>query len=344
MTRTFGALYAALLAAAALPGVARADAVADFFKDKRINVVVGVSAGGTYDWYARLFADHVTKYIPGHPSAIVTNLPGGGGVKAMNYLANAAPKDGTVLCMPEQGIPIAKALTGDPNLKFDVAEINWIGTVSASHYVFAIWATRPVKTIWDARKVEVPMSSTGKNSTTSIYPLLANYALGTKFKPVLGYKGAGDMNLAIEQGETWGRGGTWESFSTMTAHWIAAKKIVFVLQIATQKNPELPDVPLLVDLVKDPAKKPIVEFLSVPSQVGRSIGAPPKVPAERVAALRKAFNETMKDKALLDEAKKHKLRITGESGEQLQTLMVKVEKTPPDMVERIRAAVGVKAH
>lgn len=325
-------------------GSAAADPVEEFFSGKRLNVVVGISAGGTYDVYARLFADHAGKYIPGKPTIIVSNMPGGGGVKAMNYLANAAPRDGTVMCMPEQGIPVAKALTGDPNLKFDLGEINWIGTVSGSHYVFGIWHTRPVKTIADARQHEVLMSSTGRNSTTTIYPMLANFALGTKFKPVIGYKGAGDMNLAIEQGETWGRGGTWESYSTMTGHWISEKKINFVLQIGLQKNPDLPGVPMLVDLVSDPEKKAIVEFLSVPTQVGRSIGAPPAVPAERVAALRKAFSLAMKDPALLAEAQKKKLRITGESGEELQALMAKVEKTPSAMIAKIREAVGARTN
>lgn len=342
MTRILHARGAALTAVVLLSTPAAADPVADFYAGKRLNVVVGVSAGGTYDWYARLFADHVVKYIPGKPTAIVTNMPGGGGVKAMNYLANAAAKDGTVMGMPEQGIPIAKALTGDPNLKFDITRMNWIGTVSGSHYLFGVWHERPVKTIADAREHEVPMSSTGRNSTTSIYPLLANSVLGTRFKPVYGYKGAGDMNLAIEQGETWGRGGTIESYTTMTAHWVNEKKIRFVVQIGAARHPDMPDVPLLSELVTDAEKKAIVEFLSVPLKVGRSIGAPPDVPADRVAALRKAFSQAMKDPALLADAKKQKLRITGESGEELQALMAKVEATPPDMIEKIRAAVGAK--
>ena len=342
MTRYVGALGAAALTAAVFCNPAAAQAVSDFYAGKRINVIVGTSAGGTYDTYARLFAEHVSKHLPGKPNAIVTNMPGGGGVKAMNYLYNAALRDGTVLCMPEQGIPIAKALTGDPNLKFDIEKVNWIGTVSRSYYFFGVWGAGPIKSIEDAKKQEVLMSSTGRNSTTTIYPMLANFAIGTRFKPVVGYKGAGDMNMAIERGETGGRGGTWTSWNTMTKHWVQNEQIRFILQVGLQKHAARPDVPLLLDLTTDPGKKEVVAFLSIPSQVGRSIGAPPDVPAERVAALRKAFSATMKDPALIADAKKRGMEVTGESGEELQAVMAKAAAAPADLVARIRAAVGTK--
>jgi tripartite-type tricarboxylate transporter receptor subunit TctC len=340
---TSGICAAAILVAAGLSASpVAADAVSDFYKGKRMKVIVGVGAGGTYDLFARIWARHVIRHIPGGPTMIVQNMPGSGSVKATNYMYNVAAKDGSVLGMPEQGVPVAQALRDDPGMKFDITRFNWIGVISQSTYLFGIWHKTPVKNIDDAKKQTVRMSSTGANSTTNIYPRLANAMIGTKFLPVLGYKGAGGMNMAIEQGETWGRGGTWSSWKTKTAHWVRDKKLRFVLQIGLKQHPDFKHVPLLLDLVKDPELKGMVEFMSVPTAIGRSIMAPPGVPAARVAALRKAHDDTVKDPAYQADIRAKGLEARSSTGVALQALMVRLSKTPKSMVAKVRKAIGIK--
>jgi tripartite-type tricarboxylate transporter receptor subunit TctC len=319
-----------------------AESVADFYKGKTITIIVGVRAGGAYDLYARFFGDHATKHIPGHPNIIYQYMPGGGGVKSANYLYNVAPKNGTVIGMLEQGTAVGKLLRDHPNMKFDITKFNWVGTVGRSYYLFGVWHKAPATTVEGAKKVEVLMAASGKASTTYIYPKLANYIVGTKYKPVLGYRGAGAMNLSFMRGETHGRGGTWSSWKTKMGPHIKSGELKFALQIAPSKNPEWPDVPLLIDLAKNKADRDIVEFMTVPTAIGRSLLLPPGVPKERVAAIRRAFDATMRDSRVLTKAKKLGVRTTGESGEELQALMTKLAATPPSVVKNVRDAIGMQ--
>ena len=172
--------------------------------------------------------------------------------------------------------------------------------------------------------------------------MLTNYIAGTKYKPVLGYRGAGDMNLSFQRGETHGRGGTWSSWKTAMAPQIKAGELTFALQVAPRKHPEWPDVPLLLDLAKTSEAREIVEFMTVPSSVGRSLLLPPGVPVERVQAIRRAFDATMKDPRMLARAKNLGILTTGESGEELQALMVKLAATPLPLIKKVRAAIGMK--
>lgn len=318
-----------------------ANPVADFYKGKTITIIVGVRAGGAYDLYARFFGDHAKRHIPGHPNIIYQYMPGGGGVKSANYLYNVAPQDGTTIGMLEQGTAVGKLLRDHPNMKFDITKFNWVGTVGRSYYLFGIWHKAPATTVEGAKNNEVLMAASGKSSTTYIYPKLANYILGTKYKPVLGYRGAGAMNLSFMRGETHGRGGTWSSWKTKMENHIKSGELKFALQIAPKKNPEWPNVPLLIDLAKNKADRDIVDFMTVPTAIGRSLLLPPNVPQERVNAIRRAFDATMKDSRVVAKAKRLGVRTTGETGEELQALMAKLAATPPSVVKKVRAAIGM---
>ncbi len=340
---TFGLVAAAAVAGTlAAPAPTRADAVADFYKGKMITIIVGVRAGGAYDMYSRFFGDHAKKYIPGHPSITYQYMPGSGGVKAGNFLYNVAPKDGTVIGMLEQGTPVGTLLRKDKNIKFKLDKFNWLGTVGRSYYLIGIWHTAPSTTIAGAKKVEVLLAASGKTSTTYMYPMLINYVTGTKYKPILGYRGAGQMNLSFQRGETHGRGGPWGSWKTKMGTYIKSGELKFSVQIAPNINPEMPDVPLLMNLAKTEKARKIVEFMTIPTAVGRSLLLPPGVPKARVTALRRAFDATMKDPTMLAKAKRLGVRTTGESGEQLQAMIAKLLKTPPDVVESVRNAIGMK--
>lgn len=319
-----------------------ADPIADFYKNRTITIIVGVRAGGAYDLYARFFGDHAKKHIAGNPTIIYQYMPGGGGVKSANFLYNVAPKDGTVIGMLEQGTAVGKLLRDHPNMKFDITKFNWVGTVGRSYYLFGIWHKAPATTVEGAMKKEVLMAASGKSSTTYIYPKLANYILGTKYKPILGYRGAGAMNLSFMRGETHGRGGTWSSWKTKMGSHIKSGELKFALQIAPKKNPEWPNVPLLIDLAKTKADRDIVDFMTVPTAIGRSLLLPPGVPKARVNAIRRAFDATMKDPRVVAKAKKLGVRTTGETGEQLQALMGKLAATPPSVVKNVRDAIGMK--
>ena len=319
-----------------------ADPVADFYKGKTITIVIGVRAGGAYDLYARFFGDHAKKHIPGHPTIIYQYMPGGGGVKSANYLYNVAPKNGTIIGMLEQGTAVGKLLRDHPNMKFDITKFNWVGTVGRSYYLFGVWHKAPATTVEGAKKVEVLMAASGKASTTYIYPKLANYILGTKYKPVLGYRGAGQMNLSFMRGETHGRGGTWSSWKTKMGSHIKSGELKFALQIAPKKNPEWPNVPLLIDLAKSQDDRDIVNFMTLPTAIGRSLLLPPGVPEDRVYAIRRAFDKTMRDPRVLNKAKKLGVLTTGETGEELQALMVKLAATPPSVTKKVRDAIGIK--
>jgi tripartite-type tricarboxylate transporter receptor subunit TctC len=337
MTRLSCALAVAL---AAVAGAAAAETPAEFFKGKTITVVQASEPGGAYDLYARFFGNHAQKHIPGGPSVVQQYMPGAGGVRAANYLFNAAAQDGTVIGMLEQGTALDKVLRDDPAMKFDITKFHWIGTVGGDTWMIGLWHTAPAASIQGAREKEVLLGSSGKSSTTYIYPMLINSIGGTKFKVVLGYKGAPEMDLAMERGETHGRGGTWAAWKTRQKTNIETGKINFILQVSAKPHPAWPNVPRMVDLARNEDERRMLEFMTVPTQVGRSLVAPPGVPADRVQALRRAFDATMKDPELMAEVKRADVEVTGEPGEELQELMTKLAATPPAIVERVRKTIG----
>ena len=322
---------------------ARADAVDTFFAGREIRIIVGTGSGGGYDAYARLTARYLGKYLPGNPSFVVQNMPGASGIKAVNFLYSVAPKDGSVLAAFNNSMPVYQVL-GQPGIQFKTEELSWIGAMSKFVNVVAVWHTTGVKTIEDAKRIEVVIGATGGGGTMAGYPTLLNSALGTKFKIVTGYEGGNAINLAMERGEVQGRGNlSWSSIQTGHPDWYRDKKVVPIVQIGMQKEPDLQDVPLLIELARDEEQRRMFEFVSAVNGMERPFAGPPNVPKERLAALRRAFERTAKDPEFLATAAKQDLPIDASAGEDVEQLVARIVGTPAPIVEKAKQAMGAKA-
>jgi tripartite-type tricarboxylate transporter receptor subunit TctC len=321
----------ALLASVA---VAQAQSVEEFYKGKKVDIVIGFTVGGGYDAYARLVARHMGEHIPGKPTMVPRNMTGAGSRIAAAFIHGVAPKDGTAMGIADQSIPLEQAL-GDAGVKFDSREFNWIGNPNADNNVLSTWHTSPVKTIEDAKKIEANMGATGFN-TSSQYPTVLNTIAGTKFKVIFGYPGGNEINLAMERGEVAGRGSNaWASYKSTRPDWIKENKINILVQIGLRKAPDLPNVPLLMDVATNDLDRAAMRLLSAPTTIGRPFFAPPNVPADRVKALRAAFASMIKDKAFLEEAQKLNLDIDFVPGEELQKIVADIIDAPAEVKKRL---------
>lgn len=311
-----------------------AQPVADFYKGKTIRITVGFGAGGGYDLYARFLAEHLGRHIPGNPTIVVENMPGAGSVRATNHVYSVASKDGTAIGATNQNMPMYQLLGGS-GAQFDAAKFNWLGSMAHSNGTLYTWHTSGVKTIEDAKKKEVALGGTGNTSDSHIFPTMMNHLFGTKFKVISGYQGSKDIHLALERGELMGRGGnSWASLTSSNRKWLDEKTINLLVQIGFEKEPEIPDVPLLLDLAKTEKDKQVVTVITLPTAVGYAHFMAPGVPAERVAAVRKAYAATMKDAAFLETAKKRNMMIRPQTGEQIEARVKKASATPkPVLVE-----------
>ncbi len=331
-----------LLAGFAIAFPVSASSISDFYKGKQITHVVGYGSGGSYDTYSRLLDRHISRHIPGHPSVITQNMPGAGGRKAADWLYNIAPKDGTALATFSQNIPIDQALNRK-GINFNVTKMNWIGNLFQSNNILVTWHSSGVKTIEDARQKEITIGGTGVNSPDTFYPRVVNNVLGTKFKIIAGYKGGSAIDLAMERGEVGGRGSTsWLVVKMQHPEWIRDKKINILFQVGSNKEPELPDVRLLSELGKTAKQRQILEFISANVMLGRPVITGPGVPSERVAALRKAFDETAKDPLLQADAKKLHMEVNPVSGEVLQKHVTSLIAMPAQVIDKVRTLSAKK--
>jgi tripartite-type tricarboxylate transporter receptor subunit TctC len=331
----------ALLCALApfVTGANAQDAVENFYKGKKIDLIIGYTPGGTYDLYARLVARFLTDFIPGKPLIVPRNMPGGGSRTAATWVYSAAPKDGTVLATADQSLAVEQAM-GDTQLKIDVNKFIYIGNPNADNNTLAVWHTSGVKTIEDAKLKEIPVGATG-GSTSSQYPKALNALVGTKFKIITGYPGGNDISLAMERGEVAGRGSNaWAAWKATRSDWLRDKKINILVQIGLEKAPDLPDVPLMIDLVKSPEDIGVMKLLSASTTIGRPIFTTPGVPEDRVKALRAAFDAMVKSKVFLDEAEKEKFDITPVSGEHLQEIVADIAATPKVVADKLQQIIG----
>jgi tripartite-type tricarboxylate transporter receptor subunit TctC len=320
-------------------GTAAADAISDFYKSRTVEVDIGTNPGGGYDLYGRLVARHLGDHIPGKPSVIVKNMPGAGGLKMVNWLYNVAPKDGTVLATAPQAIAIEQAL-GSDGIQYDAGKFTWIGRATPVVEVTFTWHTSPTKTLEDARHRETIMGGSGPTSPTVFYLKLLNGLAGTKFKIIPNYRGTAEVQLGIERGEIEGGSKSWESMRVDNADWLRDKKVNILLQYAPERSPELPDVPLLSELGKTEADRTALKLYTFGNELGRSIMAPPSVPADRTAALRKAFMDAMQSPKMKAEVKKLKIEIGPMSGEKVAALIDKTLEIPPEIAKRAREARG----
>ena len=328
------ALATAVLTATPL----RAD---EFFAGKTITLMAHTAPGGGYDTYLRLLARHMGRFIPGNPALIVTNKPGAGGLLALNHAGNLAPRDGTFMTLVQQAILLHEPM-GAPGLQTSLKQLNWIGNLSQSNNLVVTWHTSPVKTIEDAMVREATLGASGTGSTAAQLPAFINAILGTRFKIILGYDGGTSIQIAMQRGEMEGRGAnTWSSYKATTPNEVRDGKYNYLIQVGLRKEVELPNVPLLSDLTRgDILKEPISRFVSLALTVSRPLAAPPNVPADRIAILRKAFDATMKDAAFLAEAEKLGAEIDPMEGQQVQDAVAEILSTPKDVIARIQAALG----
>ncbi len=328
------------IAASTIPAVA--ESAADFFRGKTIQMVVGVSAGGDYDLRARLVARHMSKHIPGNPKIVPQNMLGAGGLVAANWLANVAPKDGTALLAISSNLPVAQAVQLD-GVKYDVRKFSYIGNTTDSPNVINSWHTTGVTRIEQVMEKELVVGATGRSSGSYYYPAALNAFAGTKFKIVFGYRGGADVNIAMERGEVGGRGSNlWASWQSTRPQWLAEKKIHMLVQIALKRHPELKDVPLMQELVKDELRKQVLTFISADTAIARSIVTTPDVPADRIAILRQAFDAAMKDPALLKEAAQAKQDISPTTGADAQQIANSIVSASPAVIAEAKKVLSDK--
>jgi len=326
-------LFAAFVTPAALP--ARAESPYD---GKTITIVTSTGAGGVYDLTARVIARHMGRYIPGYPTLIVQNMPGGGNVLATNYMYNIAPKDGMTIASIHNAMPLHQVLDGR-GVRFDAARFNWLGSTGSENEIILVWHTAGIKTIKQAQEKEVALGATGAGSGLSIIPTAMNKVLGTKFKLVIGYKSSEDINLALERGEVQARAFGLNSIVAQHADWLKDNKVAFLAQAGVRRDKDLPDVPLLTELATTQEQRQILKLISSPSGLGHPYLAPPGIPPDRLAMLRQAFDATLKDKAFLAEVEKLKIAIDPMSADEVGAMVAETINAAPDVVAKAKIAM-----
>jgi tripartite-type tricarboxylate transporter receptor subunit TctC len=339
-------LVLAILTAAMVPIAtpAAVDPVADFYNGKQIRFIIRSGVGGGYDQYSRLLGRHIGKHIPGQPTVLPVNMPGGGGIRAANYVAKIAPQDGTILTIVSQGLPVDQALGLNPSFQADLRDFHWVGNLSSSNQVLVTWHTSPTKTLADMMKRETTIGSTQAGSISVQMPAVLNNVIGTKIKIVFGYPDGRDVNIAMERGEVEGRAtNPWASYLAVTPHLVEKKLIIPIIQIGMMKDPALPHVPLLRDLKAiDPDDQAVLEFMSKATVVGRPIATTPNVPPDRLAALRRAFDLTLKDPEFIKEAQTQRAEIQPMTGAELTQAVHEIIATSAALRDRVKSAIQPK--
>jgi tripartite-type tricarboxylate transporter receptor subunit TctC len=319
---------------------AAAEDVAAFYRGKTVRIVVGVGVGSGYDINARLLARHMAAHIPGQPTVIVQNQPGAGSLTITNQLYASGPFDGSVIGAPFNGLPTTPLLQPG-GARFDATKLNWIGSSNRETQITYVWHTAPVQNVAELAQKELVVGAQAPGSTQYDFPVLANRLFGFKFKVITGYESTPKIHLAMERGEVQGNGATnWSTLKALNTNWLEEKKVKPIAQWALNKHPELSDVPMILDLAKTDADRQALLLAMARLEFGRPFFLPPNVPPERVEALRRAFDATMRDPAYLADAEKLKIDIEPLTGEQVASLIAQVFATPAETVARVRDAMG----
>lgn len=313
--------------------------VADFYKGKTVELYIGYDPGGGYDTYARLLARHIGKHIPGNPDVVPKNMPGAGSVKLTNWLWEGAPKDGTVFGAISRGAPFEPVL-GNDKAKFRANKFNWVGSSNNEVSVCATMKRNGI-TNWEQLKTqELTVGGNGSGSDTEQFPKLMNAVLGTKFKVIGPYGGGSDIVKAMEAGELGGRcGWSWSSVKGTKADLLASGDLVLLMQMSGSKHPELPDVPLVMDLAKSKEERQMLNLIFARQALGRPYVAPPDIPADRAKALKDAFMATVNDPEFIAEAKKMDLELSPLSGDEVAALVAESYDTPQAVIDRAIEAI-----
>jgi tripartite-type tricarboxylate transporter receptor subunit TctC len=322
------------------PASAQQD-VAAFYKGKTMRIVVGAGVGSGYDLSARAIARHLSVHIPGNPTVIVQNLAGAGSLTMTNQLFTSGPFDGTVIGAPNNGVPAA-ALLQQTGVRFDPRKLSWIASSNRETQITYVWHTAPVQSLTGLFTKPLIVAAQQPGVGNYDFPVLANALFGTKFKVITGYESTPKIHLAMESGEIEGNGANWSTLKTIIANWIDEKKVKLLAQWALRPHPELPSIPNMFDLASNEAERAAMRLVMTRLEIGRPFFLPPNVPAERVQALRRAFDATMKDAAFLVEVEKLKIDIDPLTGEQVAALVDQVMGTPSEVTGRVRAALDKK--
>jgi tripartite-type tricarboxylate transporter receptor subunit TctC len=323
------------------PIAAVADPVTDFYTSRTLTVLIGYPSGSAYDIYARLVARHLGRHIPGSPNVVVSNQPGASSLIAANALANSVPRDGSVVAALFERIGL-EPLVRPASARFDGRTFGWLGSVLKVTDVCMFWHTAPAKTIEDAKHQEVIVGAAGDAGNTALAARMLNAYVGTKFKIVSGYGGA-DLFIAMERGETQARCGmSWGGLKASRPQWLAEGKLLVTVQMAMQKHAELPNVPLIMDLVQKPEDRAALEYLYATQEMGRPFAAPPGIPADRLGALRDAFMQTVQDPEFLADARRSNLEIDAVSGERASEIVRQLYDTPRSVIEAVEALRNAK--
>jgi len=326
----------ALLALAALGGSAAAE---EFYRGKTIRLIVPSEVGGGYDLYARTFAAHLRRHVPGEPAILVQNMPGGGGLQSANWLFNIAPKDGLVIGLIQRGVPFYPFF-GDQNAKFSPTQFNWLGSFTAETGSTTLWHTAKANSLADAFKDTLVLGGSGPNDSET-YPHLMNNTIGTKFRVVSGYRANSAVFLAMERGEVEGVTGSWSSVKSERPNWVRDKQVKVLVQFARTRARDLPDVPLVTDFVKTDEHKAMWNVMLAMAQAGRPVTAPPGIPPELTKLLRRAFSATVSDPAFIAEMERGRRELSPENGDTMQRLLDEVAATPPETLTKL---IGYTRH
>jgi tripartite-type tricarboxylate transporter receptor subunit TctC len=317
----------------------KAETPAEFFRGKTISVIASTAAGGPYDVAARVLIQFMPKHIPGNPTLVVRNMPGGGHMRATNYLYSQAPKDGTTFATLVNSIAVHQAV-GGAGAMYDARRFSWIGAIGQSNLTVYVTARSGIKSIADMQKREIVLGATGVGSGTFIYANALNQIIGTKFKLIAGYQGYPEIDMAIERGEVEGMGGrSWRALLQERPEWLEKKTITILTQVGPKREKGLENVPLMEELGQNEQQKQILRFISSPTNAGRPYLAPPDVPADRLKALRAAFVATMEDKDYLVDAVKLGLDLPYRTGAELESEVIEVLNTPPGLIEQAKAVM-----
>lgn len=325
-------------------GPVLADSVEDFYRGRNITLIIGYSVGGGYDIYARILARHMAKHIPGNPSIVPQNMPGAGSLRSANYLYNAAPKDGTTFGTFGRGLAM-EPLIGVSHTQFDATKFSWLGSGTSEVSICVTWRDSAVKTWSDMLTTNFTVGGEGSGSDPDIFSIVIRNVFGVKLRLVAGYPGSAETALAIERREVDGRcGWSYSSLKLQRPDWVRDKQVNIPVQLALHKNPELPNVPLIMDLATTERQRQILRLVFSRQTMARPFVAPPGIPPDRKQALRTAFDQTMADPEFLAEAKARGLEVNPVSGADIDKLIGEIYETPADVVAEVRAAIAQGAN
>jgi tripartite-type tricarboxylate transporter receptor subunit TctC len=329
----------ALAALLAATGNAAAQPVEQFFARKTLTITIGYTAGGSYDLYGRMVARHLGRHIPGQPTIIAQNMPGAGSLKAANYLYDVAPKDGSALGVVVESAALEQALA-NPAVQYDAAKFSYIGRIATSNNIFMQWHTSKVQSLDDARRVESSLAGTGPGSIADTVPKLLNVLTGTRFKLISGYPASSEAMLAMERGEVEGASSSWAAVKVGKQAWLREKRIRIILQTTPERVAEVPEAPSLGEIGDTPEDRQVFALYASGSAIGRSLLAPPGIPAERVQALRDAFRAMVKDPEFASDLQRMNVELEPLPGEAVAQLVARALAVPAAVRERAKAAFG----